>query len=394
MRKRRRRTSPWRILLLLALIGGALYFAQEALPSVPRPFTATATPTRSALSYVQEAQTFFATGKFDRAIQAYQLAIQAEPLNPDYFLELARIQIYAGDYEGGLENAANASLLRPEGARGYALQGRALSFSPERLTDAEAALVRALQLDSGLPEAHAFYAELLSDQLRWEEAADHARQALAIAPNSLEARLAMAYVFESTGNYEEAIAEYQEAQRINPNIPAIYLSLGNNYRAQGDSDAAINLYQKAIALTPQNPAPYSLIAQTYGAVGEYGKASQYAEQAVALEEANPRLHGLLGRMYYHNNDLEKALPELELATGGGETATGVRVTGLQPQPGVVAEYYYTYGLALAKLERCGEAEPLFELLLATITEEQDEIAFFNAEEGLRMCREPDPTATP
>lgn len=392
MRKRRRRASPGRILLLLALIGGLLYFYQFVIPTVPRPFVPVATATRSPLSYVEEAQAFFATGKFERAIEAYEQAIRADPVNMDYYLELARIQIHAGDVEGGLENAENAILINPDSARGHAIRGWALAFFPEQGDEAESALVKSLELDPGLAEAHAHYAELLSDQLRWNEAAEQARQALAIAPNSLEARLAMAYVFESTGNYDEAIAEYEKAQSINPNVPTIYLSLGNNYRAQGDADNAISLFQRAIALSPENAVPYSLIAQTYGSVGEYGKASQYAEQATGLDESNPRLHGLLGRMYYHNNELEKSLPELELATRGGLTASGVRVTGLQPGPGIEAEYYYTYGLALVKLERCSEAIPLFELLLATVSEEQDEIAVFNAGEGIRMCNEPDSTA--
>lgn len=395
-----RRSSPWRILILLILIGGVLYYVSQLVSSsVSPPFVPTPTPTRSALSYIEEGEAFFATGKFKRAIEAYKRAIQVDPVNLDIHVTLARIQVFAGDYESALKNAENAILINPDSARAHAVRGRALSFLPDRDTEAEAALIKALQLDPALPEAHAYYAEVLSDQLSWLEAANEARKALELAPSLLDTRLAMAYVFTNTGNYEEAIAEYGKAQAINPNVPAIYLALGDNYRALGDIDTAINNYQRTIALNPEDPAPYSRIAQTYGTVGEYGRASQYAEQARDLNQADPRMHGLLGRLYYHNNELEKSLPELELATRGGLTTDGVQVKGLQPEPGVVAEYYYTYGLALVKLERCDDALPLFELLLATLTDEHAEIALFNAREGISQCQELEdqpvtPEATP
>ncbi|MBI4771996.1 MAG: tetratricopeptide repeat protein [Chloroflexi bacterium] len=385
MRKGRRRANSWRILILVALIGGALYINRFIVPTVAPVGLPTAPPTRSPVSYAEEGDAFFATGKFKRAVEAYQLAISADPTNLKYYLALARIQIFGADYEKALATSERAILVNPDSASAHATKGRVLALMPDRAADAEAEVFKALQLDPGLAEAHAYYAEMLTDQLRWNEAAEEARKALAILPNSLEGRLALAYVYENTGNYDEAIAEYEKARSINPNVPAVYIQLGNNYRAKGDTTTAISLYQKAIALNPEDPAPYSLIAQTYGSAGEYGKGSQYAEQAVALDPSNPRLHGLLGRLYYRNNELAKSLPEFDLATRGGQTAGGVSVVGLEPAPGVVAEYYYTYGLALVKLQRCSEARPLFDLLLATITADQDEIAVFNAQEGINQC---------
>jgi hypothetical protein len=56
--------------------------------------------------------------------------------------------------------------------------------------------------------------------------------------------------------------------------------------------------------------------------------------------------------------------------------------GAEPR---IAEYYYIYGLALVKQNRCGDAIPIFQQLLTQVPD--DAIATDNANEGLRICSE-------
>jgi tetratricopeptide (TPR) repeat protein len=168
------------------------------------------------------------------------------------------------------------------------------------------------------------------------------------------------------------------------------------YRAQGEIDLAIDSFTRASSLLVNDPTPLLLLAQTYASVGEYGKASQYAADALRLDPASPRLHGNLGRMYYHNNELESAMQELALAVLGGATQDGIEVRGLalDPADARVVEYYYTYGLALAKSARCDEAVQIFNALIRGVPD--DETAQANALEGLVICgqaRTPTPEGT-
>lgn len=101
-------------------------------------------------------------------------------------------------------------------------------------------------------------------------------------------------------------------------------------------------------------------------------------------------------MEYHNNDLEGAIQELGLAVLGGVTADGVQVTGLalDPADGRVVEFYYTYGLALAKSARCDEAIQIFNALIRGVPDDEDAQA--GALEGLGICGQaqtPTPTET-
>ena len=99
------------------------------------------------------------------------------------------------------------------------------------------------------------------------------------------------------------------------------------------------------------------------------------------------MRGNLGEMYYRNFKWPEAADELSLVVNGGKDADGVEVKSfeLAPNTGRVIEYYYTYGLVLVRLNRCGEALPIFQKLLSIVP--GDETAAFNANEGMRLCSE-------
>ncbi len=228
----------------------------------------------------------------------------------------------------------------------------------------------------------------------YEQALAEARAALALDAKSLEANRALAYVWELTGNRELALQYYETARSINPNLPRIHIDIGNMLRALNDIDGARASYLNAVSLAPTWTEPLTLLVQLYAGVGEYGIASQYARQAVDLDPGNAKLRGNLGRMYYHNGVYDEAIAQFNLAIRGGPSPEGVDVTGLQisGDPRVL-EYYYTYGLALAKSGICDkETIDIFTAILQLAPE--DEIAVFNAEEGLVLCGELERTPTP
>jgi tetratricopeptide (TPR) repeat protein len=246
---------------------------------------------------------------------------------------------------------------------------------------------------------HAFYAEILIDNNinDYERALDEAQQAIALDNSRLESHRALAYVWEMTGNRDLALESYLAARNINPYLPRLHMDVGNMLRSQGDLQGAIDSYLQAVALSPSNTEPLILIANAYAGDGQFGNASQYAKQAVDLDPLDPRLRGNLGRMYYHNNVFDEAIVELSLAIRGGMAPTGIWIEGLQfdPADARIVEFLYTYGLALAKTGQCDGAEgavSIFEFLLTNAI--GDEVAVFNATEGLILCGELEVTPTP
>ncbi len=112
------------------------------------------------------------------------------------------------------------------------------------------------------------------------------------------------------------------------------------------------------------------------------------------------MHGNLGIVYYKNNEYDNAIKELALTVRGGVSENGAAVEGLPLEYGRVEEYYWYYGFALARANRCAEAVPVFQELLTGVPD--DEIAVYNATEGLAICQanaenpppEPTPEGTP
>lgn len=387
-RRSRRKSSPFKLALLVLLIGAGLYLNQVVVPAMPSPFMPTPTPTRSPESLVNEAEAYYEEGKLTQAIAAYQQAILADPRNPVNFIALARSQIYAGLYEEARKNAENALLINTNNSQAHAVKGWALSYLGDYL-EAEAAFKQALELDPNNALAYAYYAEMLLDQGNYEDletAINLSRKAQDLAPNLLESHRVRGYVLLVTGNYDEAIREYKQALAINDKIWDLHYSLGVVYKLVGEYDLAVQSMLAAIAFNPTNPDIPTELARTYATAGQFGKAIQYAEQALSIDPSNPRLHGNLGVMLYKNGDYERAISELSLAVRGGTTDEEIIVQGLPLAPGRIADDYYSiYALSLTKLDRCGDALPILQLILSNI--EEDQVAYYNATEGINYCQE-------
>lgn len=384
-RKRRPNYFAWAIFVLVVLFG--YYFDQVYLPTQPNPFEPTPTPTRSPESFVTEAQTLYEEGKLLPAIDAYKAAINASPQDTSLYVALARVQVFAGEYEEAQKNAENALLLNPDNALAHGVHAWALDFQGNN-GEAQASIQDALRLDPNNALIHAYYVEILVSTgfEGYEKAAEESRVALALNPDIVETRRARALILEATGNYEEAIAEYQAAININPNIPTLYIGLGLNYRILQVYDQAVTAFTRANALNPADPFPDLYISRTYATIGEYAKSLQYAETAVQDRPDDASLRGNLGVMYYRNFFWPEAIQQLGYTIYGGLTEDGVEIEGIplvnDPR---VAEFYYTYGLALARTNQCGEALPIAQMIQARVP--ADENAAFAASEILRICSE-------
>jgi tetratricopeptide (TPR) repeat protein len=393
MNRRRKRPNWFRITILVLLIAAGIYMDRVIIPTVPQPFVPTAAPTRDPESYAVEADLLFQEGKLLQSIETYTNAIQARPDDPTLFISRARVQIYAGQYEEAKTSAQDALLLSPNNSMAHVMHAWALDFLGDYLA-AEAAINRALELDPNNAMAHAVYVEILVDSYYsgtgtfegLTKAAEESRIAIDLAPNTLETHRARGIILEATQNYPEAVSEFEAAIAINSNIANLHLLLGTNYRILFLYDKAIEAYTRADTLNASDPTPDLLISRTYATVGEYAKAVQYAQEAVEDNPASANLRGNLGVMYYRNFQWPEAVEQLKIVSAGGATEDNQPI---EPIPlandARIAEYYFTYGLVLARLNRCGEALQVAQQIQARIP--SDEIAVANAQEVVNICEQ-------
>jgi len=393
MNRRRKKPNWFRIILLCLLVLGGSYFNRFILPYQTPLGVSSPTPTLAPEAFIAQGDEAFKEGKLLPAIDAYNEAIKSKPDDPAVHIILARTLVYAGQYKAAQTAAEDALLLNPNNSMAHAVRAWALDAQGNYL-EAQSSIKRALELDPNNALAHAYYVEILIDDYYngsgsydgVQTAIEESKVAIALAPNALETHRARGYILEATGNYEEAIHEYEAAIAINPNIADLYLSIGRNYRTLRLYDKAVESFTRANALNPDDPNPDLYISRTYATIGEYGKAMQYAESAVQNDPADTNLRGNLGVMYYRNAYWPEAVEQFKYVINGGLTSEGVRLDSIPLTADArIAEYYFTYGLALSRLNQCGDALQIAQLLVARVP--SDELAVENANAIVSRCQE-------
>ena len=384
------------------MIAIVTYLDRFVLPTAQAPFISTPTVTRDPESYVTEAEGLFAEGKLLQSIDSYMEAIRITPDDPTLYIALARVQIFAGKYDDALVNAENSLLLNPNSSMAQAVRGWALTQKGD-YTTADDSLQTALRLDPNNGLAHAYdaflYGKLTENSVGAyinpiRTAIDESRTATTLAPNSLEAHWARAYIYELTDNRELAVQEYLAAININKNISEIHLQLGVTYKALGVVDQAIQQYTLANTLNPSDYLPELYSSRALATVGQYIQAEQYASAAVQDLPADPYVRGNWGYMLYKNNEWPSAIEQLSLTINGGKTADGQIIQPLTPvnNDSWVAIYYYTYALVLAQSDHCAEALPLTQTILDTFR--ANEYAVYNAKYAQNLCAQSLGTVSP
>ncbi|MHC1740706.1 MAG: tetratricopeptide repeat protein [Anaerolineaceae bacterium] len=390
MSRKRKRSNPLRVLLLLGVIGLIIYANQIIVPTIPNYFSSTPTPTRPPESYITDAQNLEKQGKLSQAITTYKQAIEVDPRNPANYLALCRLEIYTGNYADAVIQAENALLLNSQNDQAMALRGWALSFTGDYIK-AEGSLKDAITINGNNAAAYAYLSEVYLDMVNVgqgtldtsQNAIDFSKKAVELAPSSLETHRARGLILEYTGNYEDAVTEFQAAIAIDPYIADLHLFLGRNYSALLEYDKAITEYTAANALNPKDPNPETLISKVYLTNGEYAKAVQYAEAALQDNPSDPYLYGNLGLTYWKNTQYQDAVDVLKIAVQGGTTNTGQVVKGLPMDYSFAGQYYYTYGLALAKLGQCNLALQIAQAVATGMR--NDDVAVYNAQDVINTC---------
>jgi tetratricopeptide (TPR) repeat protein len=402
MRPRRTRINWFLVVTVVILIAVVTYVDRFILPTAQTPFIPTLTATRNPESYVTDAENLFAEGKLLQSIDTYMEAIRIKPDEPSIYSALARVQIFAGNYDEALVNAENSLLLNPNNSMAHAVRAWALTQNGDFVA-ADNSLKEALRLDptNGIIQAYkAFlYGKMYENNAGpyidpITVAIEASQSAVTLAPNSLEAHWARAYILQITDNREQAVQEYLLAIQINPNISEIHLELGVTYKGLGVIESAIQQYTLANTYNPSDIRPYLYSSRALASIGEYAKATQYAESAVANDPTNPYLRGNWGFMLYKDYNWPEAMVQLGLAVNGGMNEGGqtVQAQPLTADDTRIAEYFYVYAILLAKSNLCGEALPVTQLLLTNVPNNPD--AVYNVNYVQQICAQSLGTPSP
>jgi TolB-like protein/Tfp pilus assembly protein PilF len=153
---------------------------------------------------------------------------------------------------------------------------------PEAYPSAEAAAVKALDLDDGLAEAHIALANVRVWH-RWANGAEaEFRKGLQLDPNYSTGHQWYSIYLSVADREDEAIAEMEKARALDPFSIIINTELGCPYLYSKRYAPAIEYFQKALEMDPNFPFAHFALAEAYDRVGRYREAWDEHEKALEL----------------------------------------------------------------------------------------------------------------
>lgn len=219
---------------------------------------------------------------------------------------------------------AKAVELDPLYARAYSGIADCDSFlflhysAPVQIGGILAMSAKALDLESGLAEAHASRGLALSLQERYQEAMAEFEEAIALDANSFEGHYFYARACFAEGKLERAAALFERAAEIKPDdyqslclLIQIYRSLGRDNEKESAARRGIERAERELTLHPDNPRPAYLGAAALVTLGQNDRAREWLARTLAIDPDDILTQYNAACIYARLGDTEAAFDLLE-----------------------------------------------------------------------------------
>jgi TolB-like protein/Tfp pilus assembly protein PilF len=192
---------------------------------------------------------------------------------------------------------------------------------------AEAELKRAIELDPKNSEAHNFYAHLLSNSGRHEEALSEARLSRELDPLNLRANALEGQFLIHAGRVDDGIARLNACLELDRDHWMVHLFLTSAYIEKGMMDKAIEEGRKTVEINPHSRS-FSYLGYALAKAGREGEAREELKKILAAAEERWVSPYSVAMLYNGLNDREQALAWLEK----GVTERDPRMVFLKVEP--------------------------------------------------------------
>lgn len=184
---------------------------------------------------------------------------------------------------------------------------------------------RAIEVDPGLAQAHAFLAYALvlsmvyfdcepSDE-RLNEAVTVARKGVGLDAQDALVRFVYGRALLAQKAYGDALAELESAVELNPNLAVVYCGLGESLACEGRFSEAIPQFDKAINLSPYDPQRWAFCsyrALAHVLARQFELAAEWAQKATRIPNSHywPFAHRVAALGHLQRSEAQPALVEL------------------------------------------------------------------------------------
>jgi serine/threonine-protein kinase len=225
------------------------------------------------------------TKDYTANVEAYQLYLRGRfhmfKLTPE------EINEGIGDFQKAIDLDPNYALAYV----GLSDANRTLVMSTEKLPEeylprSKAAAQKALELDDALPEAHtALGITMFWYDWNWSESESQFKRALELNPKTPDAHLFYAQLLSNMGRHSEALTEIRRAIELDPFAPFANALYGQFLANAGQPDEALAVLQKTFLLAPRFWFPHLFASIAYIDKGMFTEAITEARRATELSGA-------------------------------------------------------------------------------------------------------------
>jgi TolB-like protein/Tfp pilus assembly protein PilF len=229
----------------------------------------------------------------------------------------------------------------------------------EAMPKARAAVMKALEIDETVAEAH-FTLGIIRSFFDWDWAgAERAfKRSIHFNPGNAKAHQRYGHFLNMMGRFYDAMAEIKLAHEMDPLSLPINVSIASTFYLMGLYEQAIEQNKSTLELDPNFRLTHFILGQVYMAQGRLSEAVEEFQKGNLLEENTVGL-GYLGRLYAMMGKRGEALRILD------------RLNELSTQ-----DYISPYRRALIYAD-LGEMDTAFEWLEKAYLDRSEEMAWLN-----------------
>jgi serine/threonine protein kinase/Tfp pilus assembly protein PilF len=176
----------------------------------------------------------------------------------------------------------------------------------EAIPKARATVLKALEIDDALPEAHASLAHIGMFDWNWQEAEREYRRAIELNPNFAMAHHWYAIYLMAMGRFPESLRELQLAAELDPLSLIISTSIGWHHYLVRDFDRAIEQINRTLEMDSNFYSARHVLGRAYEKKRMYEEALTEFQKASALYDQNTTILAEFGYTYAVSGQTEEA----------------------------------------------------------------------------------------
>ena len=209
--------------------------------------------------------------------------------------------------------ATKALEMDPSLAEAHVSMGQVLEIFDWDFAGAEREFRRALVINPGYATGLQWYAELLENLARYDEALATIRRAQEADPFSLIINAVHGQILSRSGRRKEAVAQFQKTFDLERNFQLGHFLFAQTLVREGKNEEAVKDLEQAVQSSPESPVYRSMLAYVYAQNGRIEEARKILGEIIQEAKTDRAAWQDVAGIYAALGEKDHAFASLEMA---------------------------------------------------------------------------------